>query len=503
MRQDAAATKQSMPQSPIALAESSRQRWQFSIRGMLIFTASVAVGASVSQIDLAQWLTIFAGYAGEWKNFRQPREVIKTGFGGAFLAVAVFWLCLGLVYQIRDILACLKENPAIDKPRRAGGQIEILWRTGVIALLAGYLLVLFLVNMRVLILPETGDHVWKMGTMLREAVLLVLLLIVVGSVPSARRFELPSFVRQISQGVFYALALYYLSKTCVYILVNIACLGFDAEASLKISSYDPRYFAQTLRIFFLWSLISAFAILLNLFFLKRMARDWSAGIGKRVLWSGLLLAGIVENAAYVVWTMAVGYPTISPYLATTGGPVMKHSWVALVVFAAVVSAVPAYRMSADRSTAANIIDISWRRHRHKYFHESRMVLLLLATTLLWILGDIYSEACHNPSFPLTEFGNMLSNSGRFRRFSYWDFGNELFFYGMPSLFLWLSLFLLTLQRVFSPRFDPRKPLVELPRIDRAKLSTVWLATLSFTFFGSLAVVWISFGLWYFPWIIKR
>jgi hypothetical protein len=487
-----------VPQSPFASPENSRQRWQFSIRGMLLFTISVAIGASVSQINIAYWLTIFAV---PQTNFRQPVEVIKTGFGGGFLTVAIFWFCLGLFYQIRDIFACLKSSPAIDKNQRAGGQIEIFWRVGVIALLLSYLLVLFLIDMRILILPESGDHVWKMGTMLREAVLLLLLMMIVGSVPAANRFRLPAIFRQMIRGAFFALAIFYVSKIITYVLVTIATWGYDTASSLEFSTCGPRFFVSTLKLFSGWSFVSAFIVLLNVFFLRRLARQWTAGVGRRVIWSVLLILGIAENAAYVIWTMTIGYPTISPYLAETGGPMMGHSWIALVVLAAILSGIAAYRLSVERNGKIKATELAWRLNPHKYYHERRPILLFLAAAILWILADIYFEARRNPSIPLTAVGNIFF--ARWFVFSYWNLLQNLFFFLIPVFFLWVSLFLLTLHRAASRRFDPLQFPGGLTCIDRAKFITIWLATLALMSIGALAWIWSNFGLWFNPWFGGR
>jgi hypothetical protein len=486
-----------MPQSPFASPESA-QRWQFGIQGMLIFTLSVAIGASVSQTNIANWLTIFAV---EQTDFRQPVEIVKTGFGGGMLAVAVFWLCLGLVYQIRDIQACLKANPGLEKARKAGGQFEIFWRVGIVALLLGSFLILFLVNMRILILPESGDHGWKVGAMLREAVLLLSLLIIIGSVPAKSGLKLPAILKHILGGLFYALAIYYVSKTLVHVLVAIACMGIDKAFPLQLSLCDPRHFARTLATFYRWSAISAIVVPLNFFFLRRLARQWPAGAGRRLLWSGLLALGIAENVRYVLWTMAVGYPTIAPFHAEIGGTVMWHSWIALVILTTISSAVPAYRMSAEPIDIAEDSKLAWRRNPRKYYHEQRTVLLLFAAALLWIMADIYFEARRNPSFPLSELGNLIYRASRIR--SYWDFWNELFFFLMPALFLWFGLLLLTLHRAFARRIDPHDPQSQMPRLNWAKFTAVWLAMAAFTVCGLLALIWISFGLWFSPWYIGR
>lgn len=469
---------------------------------MLIFTVSVAIGASVSQIDISHWLTIFVP---EQTFFRQPVQVIKTGFGGGFLAVMVFWLCLGLVHQVRDIRAYLKANPLLERQRRTGGQIAIFWRVGVVAALAAYLLLLYLVDMHVLVLPEPGVHEWKAGAMLREAVFLLLLLVLVGSVPVQNRIKLPRIVRQIVRGLFVALIIYYLTKTFVHELVTIAIMGYDLAAPLSLAPCNPRLFARTIVFFSQWSLASAFVVLANFFLLGQLARQWSVGAGRRLLCAILLALGIAENAVFVLWTMAFAYPTISPCMAETGGPISPHSWIALVVLAVIVSAVPAYRMSVERGEIAESSEISWRCSPHRYFHERRPILLLFAAAIGWIMADIFLEAYRNPSFPITEMGNAVFEYffGRRVAVTTWDFSNQLFFYLMPVLFLWISLLLLTLHRTFSRRFDPRQPPADLPRVRLTKFATLWLATLAFTVFGSLAAVWISYGIWFNPWLNHR
>jgi hypothetical protein len=155
-------------------------------------------------------------------------------------------------------------------------------------------------------------------------------------------------------------------------------------------------------------------------------------------------------------------------------------------------------MSTDRTPVTKTPEIAWRRNPNKYYHERWPILLLFAFAILWIMVDIYLEARRNPSFHLTEWGFNF-----FTIRSYWASADIIFFTLMPTLFLWLSLFLLTLNRAFSRRFDPQQLLAELPCINRAKFITIWLAMLAFTVFGALAVVWMSFGLWFNPWFNSR
>jgi hypothetical protein len=192
-------------------------------------------------------------------------------------------------------------------------------------------------------------------------------------------------------------------------------------------------------------------------------------------------------------------------MAETGGPISPHSWIALVVLAVIVSAVPAYRMSVERGEIDESSEKSWRSSPHRYFHERRPILLLLAAAIGWILADIFLEAYRNPSFPVTELGNAVYDYffGRRRAMTTFDFSSQLFFYLMPVLFLWIGLVLMTLHRAFSRRFDPRRPVADLPRVSFSKFAALWLATFAFTLFGSLAAVWISYGLRFNPWLNHR
>ena len=106
-----------MPQSPFAPAESVRQRWQFSIRGMLIFTVSVAIGASVSQTKLSSWVAFIPTDA--FDQNKVPLD-IKTGWCGGLIATLIFWLCMGIFYQIRDLWASLSTRCDLDNQQRWG-----------------------------------------------------------------------------------------------------------------------------------------------------------------------------------------------------------------------------------------------------------------------------------------------------------------------------------------------------------------------------------------------
>jgi hypothetical protein len=73
----------------------------------------------------------------------------------------------------------------------------------------------------------------------------------------------------------------------------------------------------------------------------------------------------------------------------------------------------------------------------------------------------------------------------------------------PVTLLWLAVVLAALRRAFRRRSDHTSGQAELPHVDRAKFVTVWLAAVAFTISGASASAWMSFGLWFCPWLNHR
>jgi hypothetical protein len=74
-----------MSQPPDNPSEPLHNRWQFSLRGMLLFTLSVAIGASVVKCNVHNWIGDQSQLVGG----------IKIGFGGGLIAILVFWMIFG------------------------------------------------------------------------------------------------------------------------------------------------------------------------------------------------------------------------------------------------------------------------------------------------------------------------------------------------------------------------------------------------------------------------
>ncbi len=139
-----------------------RGRFQFGLRGLMALSVAVALGFSMLSVD-------------------------STGFGHALLAAASVWIFWGLVNQIRDLWAALHARADLSVEQRWGSWFAVFWRIGVMLLLVGYFLVYALEKRELIGLPELEDSWLGQGSALRQALLYLLLLIVLASIPRSAR----------------------------------------------------------------------------------------------------------------------------------------------------------------------------------------------------------------------------------------------------------------------------------------------------------------------------
>ena len=84
---------------------------------MLIFTASVAVGISVWQTKLACWSSYGI-------NYSHSKDDIGSSWSGGLIAFFLFWMMVGLVYQIPDIRSYLAGHPHLDQEQKSGLRLD-------------------------------------------------------------------------------------------------------------------------------------------------------------------------------------------------------------------------------------------------------------------------------------------------------------------------------------------------------------------------------------------
>lgn len=467
--------------------DSRHNRWQFSIGGMLLFTLSVAIAAAVAGTNEKSW----SGILPYVDPIRDDPEIVKTGLGGGLFAFLFFWIVLGVIYQIRDLRSILTSNHNLITEHRWGARLEIFWRLATTLLITSFVLMAFLIDRGAFKLSEWNveANFLLIGDTIHEAVWVMLLIMIIGSIPYVRREQPSSLLHRGLLLVFYVVAVViclvtWMKETVIHHLVHISILGDDYAMPGKFSAINANSYNTIASQFFWWSLISGTIVVANLAILARLARQWSIGIRRRLLWTGLLIAGILATSAFVIWTKTRGLWEISPYFAKVENQAPLHCWIAASLLVLILTTVMTYRITIDHDPNSNTPQIKWRQNPNKYYHEWRTILLFMIITVVWyhlnqfgLLQMLFSQT---PSHPNMEIVGWL-------------------ILPTPLYCLWICLILVAIHRTFARREDPKYTQTELPRINPARFLTVWFATLAVIISGIPTLVWMSFALWFNPW----
>ncbi len=367
-------------------------------------------------------------------------------------------------------------------------------------LLAIYVLVAFLVDHGILVLPERDGDILPVGIAIRDAVFVMLMLIIVGSVPYVHRQQRSSPLRLGLWLLGCVVAAAFClgrcaSQTLIYNLVHIATLGIDYAMPGNRSAINANLYNVRILWFFWLSLLVVMIVVANWAILARLAGQWSRGIGRRLLWIGFLVAGVAATSLYLLWVYTRALWQISPYFAAAGYQVPLHCWFASSLLILILTTMLTYRLGVNRDQQSDMPQVAWRQNTTKYYHERWWLLLLLAITSIWFRLEIYRF--------LLEFVNQ-NNMAIFH--SKWTF-NWFYLLGWwfdnPINFLWLSLIILAFQRAFARRDDPHRPQTDLPRIAPARFIAVWLGTLAVILSSVPTLVWVNFAFWFNPWWRSR
>ena len=494
-----------MSQSAVNPSAPPHNRWQFSLRGMFIFTLSVAIGAAVMQEKVRGILGSSPSPVVQEKARAEPvpsssvERLFSVGFCGILLVILAFWMILGILYQVRDMRSTLVSHPDLHLDYRWGLRLEVFWRLLVAALMSFCILMVFLLNQRIVSLPIPDDLSYTKNGFIPDSVPPMLLLVVAGSVPYVRRKESSSLLHRVLYLIFCLLAgafcvELWVDSTFIYHLVHLATIGIDYDQPLQLSSIDPRYYQVRTNLLFWWSISSSIVVVINWLILVRLARQWSTGFKRRLTWIVLLFVGVLASSAFLIWLYGGGLKEISPSLAETPNQVHIHYWLSAALLIIVAVTIVTYRLATDRGGMADPPIVQWRRNPNKYYHEWRTVLLLLiiaiASYFLDGVGILHQTVSQ---IWLRLFPDAFAPS--FKSWSDISYG----LIGMPIPCLWCAVVLLALQRAIARRPDARHPASDLPRINPAKFVTIWIATAVVTVSGALVLVWMSFGFWFNPW----
>jgi hypothetical protein len=216
-------------------SDPPHNRWQFSLRGLLVFTVSVAIGAAVMQQRVREILGFSAPPAVQEMAYGAPagsshyriEQLFSIGLCGILLVILAFWMIAGMLNQVRDMRSTLASHPDLRADHRWGLQFEISWRLIMALMVSLCILMVFLSDQRLIVLPESPDVTYSLIGPITHAVPAVLVLAIVASVPYVRRKESSSLVHRGLYLMFCALAAalcleLWTDHTIIYQLVHIA-----------------------------------------------------------------------------------------------------------------------------------------------------------------------------------------------------------------------------------------------------------------------------------------
>jgi hypothetical protein len=362
-----------------------------------------------------------------------------------------------------------------------------------------YTIIEFLFFWDIVALPDNDEFIPLLfggGRVLREAVFVLVLLLVVASVPHVARRprwrRLGRIIEIVACACAAGLCLYRWSDiTYTHHLVRFAVNGIDIATSLRHCAINAHDYPRDCALFFYWSLASVVLVIVDWILLQRLAANWSPGEIRRWIWLSLFSLGIAGIGSFVAWVYLRGLRHVAPAFADGGFSVPHHCWIAIGLLLAILTTASAYRLTIERNAIAYGPLMSWRTNRGKYYHEWRTFLVGLAATDIAFRMYEVVLATLQPQIP-----------GGIKRFSFLGNVGAVYVW-MPEGCLWLALVVLALSRAFVRRIDLENPQSDVPRLCIGKFATIWLATAVFLVLASLTLVWMSFGLWLNPWFGGR
>jgi hypothetical protein len=333
----------------------------------------------------------------------------------------------------------------------------------------------------------------------------LLLLLIVGSVPAVKRNFAASWRSRLINGIAWVLAavicwILWRDETVCGWLALLATNDVDRTFPPKFSLLDVRQYHASCRMFFLWSTFSAAMVVFNWASLRRLAGEWSVRTARRRLWAILVATGIGAVASYLIWLYVWGFWKICPhYAGMPAGSHPTHYWVALALSFFILITAMACPMAVDRSPTPNGPRLSWRRPGGHYYHECRLLLFGMAIAIICFRVCWSYELHHLDKF---QYGIWSENARKFPWLQPVLLFAETFMF-RPMDFLWAALIFQALFRAFGKRPAADSPQLDIPRINRAKFITLWLATAAFVITGALTLAWVNFGFWFCPWYFKK
>ena len=321
-----------MVEASNATPRQARQPWQFTLRGLFLFTFSIALGLSF-------WKTEHDWYLGA-------------------LAAISFWIVLGLAAQVRDLWGTFQRSGILTTEERWGWRFAIAWRLAACCLIATYFLDRWLVTWHILAINKNSENFSASPREMCEAGLLTVLIVAIASSPRlARRgrrggwFWTVELLSGIAAAQLFMVLL--ADRLAISALVHIAITNVQIAQPGRSSADVPTACsaARTAK-FFAVTTAGVVSVLVSCGLLRLLSlRWWRGGPGRTCL--GVLLAASLIMMVLLAGKVAlVEVPGITPILAANIFMPRSHQFVAAAVLVLLLVSVAACRWSEPPSSGS-------------------------------------------------------------------------------------------------------------------------------------------------------
>ncbi len=183
--------------------------------------------------------------------------------------------------------------------------------------------------------------------------------------------------------VFVAILL--LEHFFIYGLIHVSCCGMALGRAQRLDPDAVRIYSDARAWSFLGhALLATSFVLLDLFWLRQLARCWKGGIRLRVVAAGALGISLALTAIFPVWLATSGFKAVAPCFVEVFDISPLNRWVFGMVLVILFVTGAARRMTLAAKMPACDTRWTWRRRPRAYYHEHRLVALFVAATILCV-----------------------------------------------------------------------------------------------------------------------
>ena len=351
-----------MIETPAAHDRRHRWPWRLTIRDRLVLISVAVLGLSFGIIE-------------------------RDWYWGALAAISLC-IILGLAAQVHDLWWGSQGSGTWTSEERWGWRFAVAWRLVVICLMIAHFFVRLLVNWQVLALNPGRDFISPGVSEMHDAVLLIAMIVAIASSPrlakrAKRRWWSWTAELLVGSAACVLGAILLMEHFVIPVLVHVTIAGIEMAEPLQFSSEIlAAYDAKRLTWFFNVTTAGVASVLVSCVLLRLLSLWWWRGARWRACLGILFAASLTTTIVLSVRITLVEVPSITPALAADIPMPRLHQIVAAAVLVLLLISAAARRWSESPPVAEATGDFAWRHDEQRYYHERRILVLLLAGVML-------------------------------------------------------------------------------------------------------------------------